>query len=196
MNCESCGRPAVLLVGPPNGQIPLCIDCNLKLAQASAIRHEMITSARDDIWARGAAATGLQNPRPPRNQTQGLRLGDTTFNNITIKDSTVGVVNTGYIGTVDSAISVLEDSGDKAAADALRKLSEEVANATQISAQVKNDVLELLSVLAAEAAAPKEQRRSRAMLAMAESLATLLEGAAALSDLSTRYLPLIRGLFQ
>jgi hypothetical protein len=103
-------------------------------------------------------------------------LGDTTFNNITIKDSTVGVVNTGYIGTVDSAISVLEDSGDKAAADALRKLSEEVANATQISAQVKNDVLELLSVLAAEAAAPKEQRRSRAMLAMAESLALYLKG--------------------
>ena len=40
MKCCQCGRPAMFLVGDKN--IPLCLDCNLKLVQMTTIQNEML----------------------------------------------------------------------------------------------------------------------------------------------------------
>lgn len=196
MNCQNCGSPATLEVGPPDARFPLCIDCNLKLQQAAAIRHAMIVDERNDLLARSSAITGLPSLRPPLPRAQVLRFGDTTLNNIIIQGSTIGILNTGYLGAVDGAITILGEAGKSDAAEALQGLTEAVTNSADVDSQFKNEALELLSLLAAEASAPQDRRRSKAMLAIAEKLSSLLQGAAALSDLSARWLPPIMCLFQ
>ena len=195
MICRNCGRPAVLEVGRPGQIIPVCLDCNLKLQQASAIRHNMLADAQEKVWAEAAAITGLPNPRPPRPRAPVLQLGDVSLNNITLHGSTVGLLNTGYLGTIDGAITVLGQS-EGAAAQALRQLTEAVANSGQVEVELKNELLELLSLVASESAAPQETRRSKAILAVLERLSNLLQGTAALSDLAAKYMPSIVGLFQ
>jgi hypothetical protein len=37
--CSQCGKPAVVMVGEG---LPLCVDCNLKLAQAQEIRDRAL----------------------------------------------------------------------------------------------------------------------------------------------------------
>jgi len=188
MNCENCGRPAALFVVIQSAQVPLCIDCNLKLMQATAIHHELIVGPQDDIWARTASATELQSLYQPYAQKTG-QIGETTFNNITVSDTAIGSIKKMYISAVDLAISVLGDSGDQVPAEAFRGLTEAIAsNSTQLSIQDKEEMLELLSVLARGTMPPRESHRSKDMLAVAEKLATLITGVASLSELCIHHL--------
>lgn len=196
MNCQNCGRPAVLEVGSADQTIPLCVDCNLKLQQASAIRYNMLADAEEKLWADAAAITGLPNQRPPRPRAPVLRIGEVTLNNITLHGSTVGVLNTGYLGTIDGAITVLGHSDEGNAAQALQQLTEAVANSRQVELDLKNELLELLSLVASESAAPQEKRRSKALLAVVDRLSNLLQGTAALSELAAKYVPSLVSLFQ
>jgi hypothetical protein len=196
MKCASCQNPAVLLVDLESGRIPLCLDCNLKFQQAEAIQQDQLIRAHN-VLARQFDAAGLPGlyPTLPERPVQVLNLGGATLNNIKISNSNVGVVNTGTIGKVDAAVTVMRQAGEADAATAIAKLTEAVLASVDASHEQKRSIVELLSVLSTEATAPKPIRRGAAMRAIAAEVSTLTQGVAALSQLWSQFRPSVMALF-
>ncbi|HET6231750.1 MAG TPA: hypothetical protein VFE05_16870 [Longimicrobiaceae bacterium] len=138
---------------------------------------------------------GLTPRFPPRYPRTIIQSGDVTMHNIHINNSTVGLLNTGYIGAVDSAVGAMHSGGDEPGAAAFRAFTEKLAELEDVDTGRKNQVLELLSVLASEGAAPKPNRRGAAMRALLTELATLTSGFASLAALHAQYAPAIAALF-
>lgn len=196
---QKCGRPGVILWGKHDEDdslaLHLCIPClNLltaALGRQQEQRERMINALVSQIDDIGGLA-----PRPsmfpPRHQV--VVHGGMVFNNIDIKGSTVGAVNTGTIGQVDVAITTIRNHGDDGVAEALKGLTEGLLRA-DIASSLRDEALELVSVLSVEASAPPEARKRRAALRIAESLSTLLQGASAAASLWHLYGPTITAFF-
>ncbi len=132
-------------------------------------------------------------PRLPERKT--ATMGGVTLNNIKIDRSTIGVVNTGSIETVDPAVTVLRHSGDPPLATAILELSQAVLNSSALIADTKAKLVDILSVLASEATAPKERRRVAAIRPLLQEIATLVGGAAGLAEIWDRIRPILEVAF-
>lgn len=185
----------MFLVGAEGSQVPLCLDCNLKFAQMTTLQNDMLERQINYLTGVAEATVGLPGIMPKYPRREVVAVGNVTLNNIKVEGSTIGVLNTGTIGTVDSAVTALKQAGDTDAATIFAGITEAVANDSQLRADVKNQILELLSVLSTEATAPKARRRSAAMMPLLERLATLMSGAAALAQLWSQYGSPLRQLF-
>jgi hypothetical protein len=195
MKCHNCSNQAMFIVGPEDSGLPLCLDCRLKFVQMLTLQNDMLERQHNYLAESMDRVIGLPGLTPRFPVRQAVTVEGVTLNNIKIDRSTIGVLNTGTIGTVDAAVTTLKQSGESAAADTFTKLTEAVAKDAQLTPEQKNQVMELLSVLSTEATAPKERRRSAAMLPLLERLSNLLSGAASLSQLWAQYSPTIERLF-
>ena len=162
----------------------LCLDCSIKYERLMDDRiaaDERQINYLEDLMADtvGLPRTGPKYPpRPPRVHFQGV-----TLNNIHIKDSTVGVINTGLIERVDVAIGALKRAGEEDIADAVRQLAEAIVSAQDLEPARKNDAMEMLESVAGEATQPPERRRKAAVRPLLSALAEILKTSAALSAL-------------
>lgn len=177
------------------GQIRLCLDCNLKLTQLNSVQNaesERLINYMTDQMEATFGFYGVSPRFPERKTIQG---GNVTLNNIKVSNSTIGVLNTGTIETVDSAVTVIRQTDPQLSAELLA-FSQSVIAEPNLPADFKNKVIELLSVIATEATAPKEKRRSFAIRPLLQELATLASGAAGLTVLYDRLRPLLEAAFQ
>ena len=136
----------------------------------------------------------LGGPRFPEKDI--IQIQNPTFHNIKIDKSTIGVLNTGAIQNVDSAVSVLHDLGDKNLSEAILKLTQAILSNTEIHKDTKNDAIEILSLLADEATAPKGKRRSKAMKPLLSQLSNLVSIGSGLSTIWERVKPILESAFQ
>jgi len=168
MKCYQCGKPAMFLAS--DKQIPLCLECNLKLVQMATLRNEIFERQINFYSDLMDYTIGLppSGPRFPPKKT--VNLSGVTLHNIKVDNSTVGVINTGNIETVDVAVSALHNEGKREFAEALNELTTEVIKSRELQNDVKNQVIELLSLIAAEATVPKERQRKGAMHALISQL--------------------------
>ena len=195
MQCCQCGKPAMFLVGPDES--PLCLDCNLKYQQLMQTHLDMLirqlNSVRDEIDAKiGFHVTA---PRIPERQSLNV-TGGITLNNIKVDNSTIGVLNTGSIETVDVAIGALKGVNEDDIASAIKDLTQAVIENSTIQADTKDDMLELISVLAVEATAPKEKRRAKAMRPLLTRLNEIVGTVAGLIVIWEKVGPIITQAFQ
>lgn len=178
------------------GRIPLCLDCNLKLAQVTALQLDLCGRMFNYHTAEAEAALGVGGILPRFPERQVIQGGSVTLNNIRLDRSVVGVLNTGTIETVDAAVTALGAAHEEGVADAVKALAEAVAASTGATAEQKNQVLEILSVLATEATAPKEKRRSAAMRPLLQELSTHVGAIASLAPLWLQYGPVLVQAFR
>lgn len=198
MKCCQCSKPALFLVGPEGQQVPLCLDCNAKFQEMLDRQNENSERMMNYLASEMEMTVGLSGllPRfPERRPRTVIRSGNITMHNIKIDNSNIGVLNTGNIGTVDTAIGSMRSSGDSAAADSFRLLTEALVRLQDVDSELKNRLLEVLSVLASEATAPPAQRRKSAMRPLLVDLATLTSGVQSLAQLYAQYAPAILALF-
>ena len=193
MKCYQCGKPAMFLVSDKD--IPLCLDCNLKLVQTTTLQNEMLErqiNYHSDLidYTIGLPPSG---PRFPVKKT--VNLGGVSLHNIKVDNSTVGVINTGNIETVDVAVSALHSEGKKEFAEALNQLATAVIKSTELQDAAKNQIIELLSLIAAEATAPKERQRKGAMKALIAQLKDFLSISATMTQLWEKWGPTIQIIF-
>ena len=157
MKCHQCDRPAIYAI---NGNIPLCLQCfalHSSIIERQVEMHERAADrALDDMEM--ISGVRLQRNRPAPRPAPVVLQG-ATFNHINIANSNVGMVNTGQLSQVDSAVHVIEKGGDKGLADALRELTEKTVRHASLSDAQRAEIVELLSALASEATQPKELRR-------------------------------------
>jgi hypothetical protein len=185
--CSGCERPAIQGYPTDDKDVTLwfCLDCSIKYEQmldARIERDERHINYLEDVIADtyGVPRTGPKYPpRPPRLQVKGV-----TLNNIHIKDSTVGVVNTGSIQRVDVAIGALNRAGEEGVADAVRQLAEAIASTNDLEPAKKNDAMEMLGAIASEATQPAKNRRTAVMRPVLNAMIETIKTSAALASLS------------
>ena len=126
-------------------------------------------------------------PRPLNNTA-------VTMNNIKVEGSTIGVLNTGTIQTVDSAVTVLQKAGRQDAASALTTVTEAIIKSDQIVAENKN---QLLSSSASSQLSHCRQRRSTrpAMRAILSQISSLVSAPSAVAELWHKSEGLIKSFF-
>ena len=199
MKCYQCDKPAMFVLQLPEGTLPLCLDCNAKYQAMLSRQMEDSERMLNYISEEMEYAMGLPGlmPRFPQRPPQAIiRAGDMTVHNIQIDRSNIGVVNTGYIGAVDTAVGALRISGEVDGAEALKQFTERLMASQELDDETKAKALELLSVLATEVTAPRPLMRKAAMKPLLLELANLASGAAALAQLHDQFGPLILSLFQ
>ena len=190
--CQQCGRPPVVEYrdGPR-----LCLDCNLRFQQSQEIslyrlerEHNRLLDEIDMIS--GIPSTGGRYPerKPPVTMSG-------TFNSIQIDRSNVGVINTGFIQSVQVSLAGIQQGGNAALAAALKEMTEAVVNSTELQPAQKNDAVQMLETVAADAARPKEQRRPAPMRAVLAGFAEAIKVGASLSALWERLGPTILSAF-
>jgi hypothetical protein len=192
MKCHQCDRPALYLY---DEKLPLCLDCYLKIVQIANVNIANLEREMNFALDYMDFATGLprMGPRYPERKT--INMSGLTFHNISIQGSNVGVVNSGHIHSVDIAMTALKADGQQKLFDAFKAISEAVLSHTSLDITKKNEVIEILSVLSAEATAPKEKRRTGAMKALATQLKDYLGIAKDLGILWAQWGPTILQAF-
>ena len=117
------------------------------------------------------------------------------MNNINVTNSTVGVLNTGTIQSVDSSVTLLKQSGATDTADAIAKLTEALIECVELSTEQKDNALQLLGTLAMEAVKPPERRQKAVGLSILGSLKDIASTVAALAGAWSHAAPLLQQLF-
>ena len=177
-------------------QIPLCLDCYFKFSQIQQQELESNERIINYLSDQISFTAGLppRGPRfPPRPQP--TYLGGVALNNIHVKDSVVGAINTGTVGTIDVAITALKNIGETRIADAVTQVSEAILSSTVLDLSQKNEAAEILSLIAAEAASPPERRRASAIKPLLSRLRELVSVAADVSTIWQQWGPILIGFF-
>jgi hypothetical protein len=198
VKCHNCERPAIYAVGPEDKQVPLCLDCHLKLTQILAIQNDQLEREMNFIIAQAESAVGLHGvlPRFPERQVRVIQGGIMTLNNISVSNSAIGVLNTGNLEVVDSAITALKsDPAAKGVSDALKQLTNSIAAAQDLESEKKNEAIEILSVVASEATAPKGKRKASVVKRLLAQFPTLIQTSAALLEIWQTVSPSIISFF-
>lgn len=196
MRCHNCHRNAMFLAGP-NGAVPLCLDCNLKLEAMEHRKLDAIGRTLNYIDDQMDATAGLPRmgarfqPQPPPI----VIAGDHVLNHIRVSDSHIGILNTGTIGSIDNAIGHLATEGHKDVALSLKMLAEGIAASEALSVPQRRQAMELIDALASEAATPPERRRTAVARALIVDLAQVVGGVASASQLWSTYGPAVSVFF-
>lgn len=196
--CYQCGRPAMMRYQQADGRlVPLCLEHGMMLHNmyAQRIRQNvqginLLREMMDELAGHPRPPTAVQIPVGPIIHSGGL-----TLNHIQVSNSNIGVLNTGKIESIDTAIGYLSDTGGKAVADALKAMTEAVVASAEATTDQKSELLDLLGVLASEAATPREKRKSKAMLPIIAQVASVLSGLNALSSMWNKWAPEIGRFF-
>jgi hypothetical protein len=151
------------------------------------------------IIAQAESAVGMHDvlPRYPERQVRVIQGGTMTLNNISVSDSAIGVLNTGDLEMVDSAITVLKnDPATKDLSDALKRLTNAIAAAADLASEQKNEAIEILSLVASEATAPQGKRKTSVVKRLLGHFPTLIQTSAGLVEIWNAVGPLITSFFQ
>ncbi|MDY0747791.1 hypothetical protein SNE35_25035 [Paucibacter sp. R3-3] len=143
-----------------------------------------------------SASVGLP-PMGPRFQSRPrpVVVAGAKLNNINVSNSVVGTINTGSIGTVDQSISALVQIGEPVLADALTTLSEAVLQSGDLTRNQRNEIVESLSVIAKEAATPKESRQNTVALSLIEKSMRVTALANDITDICQKWWPVLLAAF-
>lgn len=179
MKCVNCTK----LAACSYQEVPLCLDCYIRLRDLNIREIEMIERESNFIIDQIEGVCGVYGalPRYPERRTV-IQSGGVTLNNIHVTNSEIGVLNTGAVQTIDSTLTVLKSEGNSALAVALQKLSEAVIRASDLTNNQKNESLELLGAMSEEAVAPAPKRKLAVVKAMLAQMASTLAGVASVAS--------------
>ena len=192
--CHQCGRPAMYEVGAPGNRILLCLDCYVKITRVQTAQLEALQHQISSTEAMMYEVSGL--PLPPRLMPPApqVHTGPMNVSSFNIRDSSIGVLNTGNLSIVSSCISVLAKRGEKELSKAISELSAAVILEAKLTEGAKNEILELISAISEESIKPKERRRPGVLKAYVSSLAASIGTIAGLITIWDKVRPLFESL--
>ena len=117
------------------------------------------------------------------------------MNNISVNNSVVGTINTGSIGTVDQSISALVQCGEPGIAEAIKNLSEAILQSNDLTRNQINELIESLSVIAKEAATPKEARRNTVVASLLDRATKITVLANDIAEVCQKWWPVLLAAF-
>jgi len=197
--CHQCEKPAI----KKYGNMPLCVDCYRKMVEADfmvqQISHNQLSwlaSRQHLIQQRLSDSTGglltpryMPIPQPP------LAPINYTYTNIKVSDSAIGVINPGTLYTIDTSIEAIQNRGEPKLAEAVKELTQAVLDDKQITDDLRNQLVEQLEFLVAEAVADKEKRHVSVIKGVMEQISKAITVSAALLTIWGKVGPLFQANF-
>lgn len=193
MKCYQCSKPAMFKVGKE--EVPLCLDCNLKLTQMSQMQLEANERIINFMSDQMDYSIGLPPSGPRFPLRKSIHVGGVNLNNIKVDNSTIGVLNTGNIESVDVSVTSLQQSGNSQLANAIKELANAVVSSNELQNDTKDQLIEILSVLSSEATAPVERQRKGVAKVLIEQFKNALNVSTQLTQLWSTWGPIIMGAF-
>lgn len=193
--CQQCGRPAFYRIEFASGVLNLCIECDLKRQHGESLEFQRNMQLMNSALALFGLQSGIPVPKLPMSSVPIMPITNMNTSNIRVENSTVGVVNLGYIQTVDRAVTLLRQAGANDVANALTQLTQGVLDNRDVSDQQRKEILEILSAIGTESQKSTANRAVSVVRALAAELATLFSGLAGLSDLWNTYSATIKSFF-
>jgi len=182
----------MFLFGHPGNQVPLCLDCNAKVQEVLDRQMEnqerMLNYLTDEMDAM-IGLPGLGPRFPPRPPRAVIRSGNITMHNINIDRSNIGVLNSGVIGSIDSAIGAIRSAGDSHAATLLKEFTEQLVALQNVDADTRNRLIELVSALASELTLPPPDRRKALIRTLLSGISEISQTVSSLSQLYAQFAP-------
>jgi hypothetical protein len=181
VTCSQCGKPAVVNFGGN----PLCVDCNLKLQQALAIRDRALKEQINYLLGSAEDTVGL--PRGTFSRIQSAvpvsYYGDIKYE-ISFDNSNIGVVNTGTINALNLSLGQLGSQGASGLAGALKVFVESAISSSQIDQTTKQEAADIAKFVA-DQVANEEPRRYATVIR--NSLLSLKEKISAAAPVLTAF---------
>jgi hypothetical protein len=196
--CYNCPKPALYGFGDPGKEVPLCLDCSLKHTQMISLQQAESERAMNYLADQFEMITGVPGvvPRFPQRKVNITQGANVAFHNINISNSNIGVLNTGHLEIINSAITQLnQETGSEAVSAAISALTSAIGSSNELSTEKKNEAVEILSVIASEATVPKENRRGAILRPLLTSLSDIIQSAAGLMQIWQSVAPAITQYF-
>lgn len=121
----------------------------------------------------------LGGGRLPIEQISRAIQGSPTLNNFVVKNSQIGVLNTGNIKKIDAAITLSKGSDVEPIADKILEFTKQLLESDELSDNAKNDALELTEAISEEVV---QRRRLNSLVALTKELREKVGGSLALSN--------------
>jgi hypothetical protein len=158
--CSQCGNAEAIY---KMGEHLLCLNCTQKIKQmnhmdlvANMQMVNFLSGHMDSMVGLCGISPKFQIPEAPPTINQ---QGDITLNNINVEKSVIGSINTGNIGQIEVALSNIRNGGDDELAKNIKEFTEAVLASTEITIEMKNEIIEQLSFLSGQATVPKESQK-------------------------------------
>lgn len=189
IKCSQCDKDAIGALN--NGQGPaFCLEHMNMYQNIISKNLEELRKQQDSIMDYAEMVSGVQL-RPPK-PAPILHHGNFTVNNLKIDRSNIGVVNTGTINDIDSAITFIGNTGNIQLANGLKDISEKVIESSDLKQSQKTEILEQLSFLGNEIKVAPEKRNNSVIKSVLASIANILSVSSNLTTLWLAFHPLIK----
>lgn len=147
MPCAQCRKPAFYQVG--DQKVPLCLDCWHKFQQANFLQFlqnaAMMNQAMDDMDE--MTGFGPSGGRIPVAALASAMSTKSTYNNISISNSNIGVVNTGDLAKIDAVITLTKDSDADAIGLAIKSLAQAIVDSKEIDKAGKQELIDFVQAI-------------------------------------------------
>lgn len=148
--CSQCSRPAFFGVGNSVEEaVPLCLSCYAMLEQVQTMKWlraaAMMNNAAEQMDY--IAPFGPIKPIPVAEIARAMTKAS-TFNNIHISNSKVGVVNTGDLARINAAIEITKGKPTEEFGAKLKALIEAITNTPEGDEATKKALTDLTKTIA------------------------------------------------
>ena len=191
--CSQCDTSAVWNI---KGTY-LCVNCYLKFQEANYLQYIQLASTYNELLDHMDGIAGLprtggrfQIPTPTT-----INTGQTTYNNIQVKDSIIGTINTGNVKKLDSSVSAMRCENRQELADAIQQLTQTILNAPDLEPSDKDSALECLSFLSDQALTPEMERQPTVGKTIISTLEKILANTGSVASIWSVVKPLFDGIF-
>jgi hypothetical protein len=154
MRCSQCSNNAFYRVSnSAGGDTPLCLQC-LSIWEGIQFREWLKASAMmNHASASMDEFTGLGPPSPriPVEAIARAASMSRTYNNISISNSNVGVVNTGNLARIDAAITMSKGTETEEFGARLKDLTQAILANAEIAKEQKQQLIEVAQAISDQA---------------------------------------------
>ena len=192
--CTQCATTAIVNYDGSN----LCVRHYLMMQQASWIEFAKIAAMLNHTESRLAASSLFRVPNyitipPPPS------LGDTlTLNNIEVKESSVGIINTGTIKRIenlDASITLLMEGEKHELAKSLKCFTQLLLD-SEIGHHTKEEIAQQTEYLSSQAQMEPAQRSMGMVRSLLKGIKETVGTASALAEAWSKLQPLFEAAFQ
>ena len=154
--CTQCDTPAIIRAF---GNSPLCVSHYLMMQQANYLSAAMQASVANFLAEEIDAGTGYIVRSPKINMPPAPFMGgNLNLNNINVKDSAVGGINTGTIQNLDATVTLTRAQGNEELATALQEFTQALHDSKDLLGEIRNEIAEQVDFLMAQVGAEPKSR--------------------------------------
>lgn len=190
--CSQCGKPAMYKMG----ENYLCLDCNLKFEQAQQLQYLRNVSTLNFLLAQMESITGIPGTFPRFEVPKPIiSQGPMNFSNIRVDNSVVGSINTGQVKQIDVAMDNIKNGGNEELANSLKTFTEAILAEKQLTAELRNELIEQLSFISSQCALREEARKPTIVKSVLERIGQIVATVKSLGPIWAQLLAVLQSIF-